>query len=174
MQPDPRGVSSLRPRTDEYVWGLTAVETNVEAVRLDDYLAETSGPIALWIDVEGAAAEVIRGLSGIGDRIVLIHVEAESKEIWRDQASWATALGQIQELGRFEVAASASETGADQHNYLLMRRDAPRRRAARAVLLAASPRGATRAFVPAKHPDGWRGVLGRVVGAAVRASARGA
>jgi len=73
-----RGMSSLYERSD---WTRLQSVVQVPTVRLDELLAAESatGPIALWIDTEGMAFEVIRGGSGLLQSTRLIHVEVETK-----------------------------------------------------------------------------------------------
>ena len=59
-----RGMSSLYERSD---WTRLSTAVQVPTVRLDELLVSEAldgGPIALWIDTEGMAFEVIRGGSG--------------------------------------------------------------------------------------------------------------
>lgn len=71
------GTSSIKPHMS-----LEQERVSVQAVRLDDFV-RTAAPkarrIAVWVDVEGAEAEVLEGLEGIMDRIVLLHVETATK-----------------------------------------------------------------------------------------------
>ena len=76
-----RGMSSLFERSD---WTRLSTVVPVPTVRLDELLASESlgsGPIALWIDTEGMAFEVIRGGSGVLRSTRIIHVEVETEPI---------------------------------------------------------------------------------------------
>jgi FkbM family methyltransferase len=157
-----RGVSSLRERRGDYAAGFTSTKTTVDAVRLDDYLADTSGPVALWIDVEGALDQVVRGLASLADRIVTMHVEAELVEVWEGQASWADLQLEIRRLGPFRTVATGPEFGEVQHNYLLVREDVLRRRSTRALLAVCSQPGGHRMWVPV-NGDPWRGIASRLL-----------
>jgi len=69
-----RGMSSLyqRPEPDR-----RGKSVRVPTRRLDGVLATRSTDvtrIALWIDAEGAAYEVLQGAAGVLDRVLLIHV----------------------------------------------------------------------------------------------------
>ncbi|WP_158932630.1 FkbM family methyltransferase [Acidisphaera sp. S103] len=81
------GKSSLLKRDEQ----ATYEECTVTTVRLDTYLrdhiAESSGErkIALWIDVEGAAHEVLQGAEGTLQHASAIFIETESFRFWRDQ-----------------------------------------------------------------------------------------
>jgi FkbM family methyltransferase len=74
VEAEPWQSSLLDHRGDQVV-----ATTPVEAVRLDEYLADTEGPVVLWIDVEGAAMQVLEGAAGIRESIVAIHVELETR-----------------------------------------------------------------------------------------------
>jgi len=76
-----RGMSSLHRRADA---SLLAEIVQVATVRLDELLATESlsnGPIALWIDTEGMAFEVIRGAAAVTSAIRLVHVEVETRAV---------------------------------------------------------------------------------------------
>jgi FkbM family methyltransferase len=95
-----RGMSSLYERAD---WTRLSSVVEVRTIRLDELLmAESSavGPIALWIDAEGAAFEVIHGAAGVLRSTPLIHVEVET----------APAIGVAQKLF-VDVERSLLEAG---------------------------------------------------------------
>ena len=76
-----RGMSSLYERPD---WTRLTTVVQVPTVRLDELLKSESldgGPIALWIDTEGMAFEVIRGSSGVLASTRMIHVEVETRPV---------------------------------------------------------------------------------------------
>jgi FkbM family methyltransferase len=73
------GLSSLYRRAGPMHPSTAAVR--VRTTRLDTLLAEecaAGATLALWIDVEGKAYEVIEGTSGIADHVRLLHVEVET------------------------------------------------------------------------------------------------
>ena len=80
-----RGTGSAIPRNEI---GMENVELQIDSIRIDTFL-ETECPnainIALWVDVEGFAFEVLESLENAADKISLIHVEAETKECWPGQ-----------------------------------------------------------------------------------------
>lgn len=83
-----RGTSSLFAHPELKV--REAVE--VPARRLDVVVpAEAPGAkrVALWIDVEGAEYQVCRGLEGIRDRVVALHVETARRPMREGQRSYA-------------------------------------------------------------------------------------
>jgi FkbM family methyltransferase len=76
-----RGMSSLYERAD---WTRLTAVVQVPTVRLDQLLVSESldaGPIALWIDTEGMAFEVIHGGSGVLRTTPMIHVEVETEPV---------------------------------------------------------------------------------------------
>src|SRR6185295_12354285 len=76
-----RGMSSLHKRADE---SLLAEVLPVRTVRLDNLLAAESlvdRPVALWIDAEGMAFEVICGAAGSLRFTRMLHVEVENEPI---------------------------------------------------------------------------------------------
>jgi hypothetical protein len=72
------------------------VETTTVADELERMSAKKNATCALWIDVEGAEAEVFRGLERCRAAIVVIHVECATRPRWREQKSMI-ALGEILE-----------------------------------------------------------------------------
>lgn len=78
---DPRrNISSTRKRKKGSL-GHTAI--NVDAMRLDTFVgacANGSRTVALWIDVEGAAFEVLEGIEGIRERVQIVHVKSKRKD----------------------------------------------------------------------------------------------
>ena len=163
-----RGTSSLLERRSEEA--LTATKVGVQATRLDDYLRETEGTVALWIDVEGALDQVISGLSGIAARVVLIHLEAEDVALWQGQATWPEVEREL--TREFEVVASLRESSS-QRNHLLLRRGATRSRSVRALLNVARLPGAGRCWA-SRSPESWHGFAGPVFSRVMRkVAARG-
>lgn len=80
-----RGISSTRRREKG---SLGYVEITVSAVRLDSFvnnLRSIPSKIALWIDVEGAAYEVVDSFGEIRNQVKVVHLEAETKEFWPGQ-----------------------------------------------------------------------------------------
>jgi FkbM family methyltransferase len=74
-----RGMSSLYQRVGE--WASTECMT-VRTTRLDSFLAARCRPearLALWIDSEGKAFEVIEGMRAIAAQVHLVHVEVETE-----------------------------------------------------------------------------------------------
>jgi hypothetical protein len=89
----------------------------VRAVRLDSFLTDVlAGPartIALWIDVEGAAYEVLEGIDGIRDRVCLVHVEVETRAFWQGQRLWPEIDVLMRQLGFTPIARRPGEEQFD-------------------------------------------------------------
>jgi FkbM family methyltransferase len=122
-QCDPRrGMSSLYQRTGEWA---PANIVRVRTVRLDTFLADKSpgdGRLALWIDTEGAAYEVIEGVAGVAGRVDLVHVEVETEPcIGLQQKLYPQVKGLLRRLGFTELATDQPSTHI-QFNALFVRR----------------------------------------------------
>jgi FkbM family methyltransferase len=118
-----RGMGSLYRRSDE--WAPSAV-VRVKATRLDTFLADKCAPhsrLALWIDSEGKAHEVIEGITGIADRVHLLHVEVETAPcIGTSQKLYADVKAQLWQLGFVEIATDQARL-ENQFNALFVRSD---------------------------------------------------
>jgi len=113
------GISSTRPLRHG---SLGRRMTMVAAVRLDTFAAGLTPPpgrIALWIDVEGAAYEVLEGTQAIAERVVAVHVEVETRELWTGQHLKPHVEALAHRLGWVTLARGAVEV---QHDLLLVRR----------------------------------------------------
>ena len=99
-------ISSIRERTPDNRFASRPV--SVRAVRLDSFLTDVlAGPartIALWIDVEGAAYEVLEGIDRIRDRVCLVHVEVETRAFWQGQRLWPDIDALMRQLGFTPIA----------------------------------------------------------------------
>ena len=119
-----RGMSSLqrrRPRSD-----YSLVPTAVKTMRLDTVLGDRNVPelrLALWIDVEGSAYEVIEGATRVLDKVQLLHVEVETTAyIAEGQRIYPEVSGLLDERGFVELATDERSDKA-QFNALFVRRD---------------------------------------------------
>ena len=90
--PKNHGIGSLMLRADDPNTKYQVIEVN--CTKLDDFCLENSinlddeqQNIALWIDVEGAAMQVLEGCSKCLSRTSLIFIEVEEYEYWQDSAS---------------------------------------------------------------------------------------
>jgi FkbM family methyltransferase len=112
-----RGISSTRIRTRNSL-GSAAIE--IDAVRLDTFIRSLDivpDSVALWIDVEGAAYEVLEGIEKVCDRIKLIHVEVETEAFWEGQRLKADVEDLARSMGFITLARGRFEP---QHDLVLM------------------------------------------------------
>jgi FkbM family methyltransferase len=120
-----RGMSSLYQRDEVDKRG---VPVTVTTRRLDRVLGERAlgeRTVALWIDAEGAAFEVLQGARGIIDRVRLVHVEVETTPcIGARQKLYPEVARLLAEHGFEELARDAPRTHR-QFNALFVRRDLP-------------------------------------------------
>ena len=118
-----RGMSSLHRRPN----GPHLAETvPVSTVRLDEFLgAESLGDtaIALWIDTEGTAFEVVRGCSGILRSTSMLHVEVETKPVFGStQGLFADVERELADAGFIRLATDQPDHLV-QFNALFVRMD---------------------------------------------------
>ena len=138
-----RGMSSLYPRSGS--WASNAA-TRVPTTRLDTLLAAKCGPqlrLALWIDAEGKAYEVLAGAAGLARHIQLVHVEVESERcIAPQQRLYPEVRALLERLGLEEVATDQPHS-CTQFNAVFVRHAQPARERARlaAVLTGTRARG---------------------------------
>jgi FkbM family methyltransferase len=121
-QADPRrGMSSLYRRSGEWA---SAAAVRVRTTRLDSFLAaECPGDarLAVWIDTEGAAYEVIEGLAGVVERVHLLHVEVETSAcIGANQKLYREVQALLRRLGFSELATDHAPSQV-QFNALFVR-----------------------------------------------------
>lgn len=121
-----RGTGSLLPRVPGE--GAVHAEIAVPVRRLDTLprvqLAET---VALWIDVEGCAYEVLEGARGILSHVILIHVEVESREFWKDQKLASDVQALLAQYG-FAPVYERNKRGKGQGNIIFLKREMAERR----------------------------------------------
>ena len=115
-----RGHSSLR-RRDAPAGALH--EVRVRTLRLDSLLrADPRDRLALWIDVEGLAYEVIEGAHGILARVQLLHIEVESSPcISTGQRLAPEVISLLATHGFDEIAVDQPHSSA-QFNVVFLRR----------------------------------------------------
>ncbi len=116
-----RGMSSLHCR-DPVAYPTTRIE--IDTVRLDgllSYAAGSDSSIALWIDAEGHACEVLEGLQGVADRIAMLHIELESEPcIAQGQRLYPEALARLASWNFREIATDHPHSNP-QFNALFLR-----------------------------------------------------
>ena len=101
-----RGMSSLYRRTEGESTSAGAV--SVPTTRLDAFLGSRiarGSRLALWIDVEGAAYQVIEGTAAIATQVQLLHVELETAPcIGATQRLYPEVKALLLQLGFSELA----------------------------------------------------------------------
>ncbi|MES1981395.1 MAG: FkbM family methyltransferase [Pseudomonadota bacterium] len=108
-----RGISSALKRRQQ---GGQHEEIKVDSVRIDSFLNSrevAKNRVALWIDVEGLAYEVLEGISDAQDYVHLIHVEVETREIWTGQRLESDVLRLARSMGYILVAYGSQEVQRD-------------------------------------------------------------
>jgi FkbM family methyltransferase len=108
-----RGISSTRPREDQSPGTSRVV---VPAEPLDAVIGRMRPPpasLALWIDVEGGAYEVLEGIAGLGRRVQLIHVEVETRPVWQGQKLKADVVALARQLGFVLLARGRNDVQHD-------------------------------------------------------------
>lgn len=108
VEPLITGKSSLLKRNE----AATYLEFTVHSARLDDILSirrleGNERDVALWIDVEGAAAEVLSGATNVLSRTSILFIESENHEFWSGQKKCA-------DIARELVAAGFVPLGRDR------------------------------------------------------------
>jgi FkbM family methyltransferase len=102
---------SLYQRTD----GIRGGQIEVDATTLDKYLLETCpmespADVALWLDVEGAAYQVIAGADKVLRATKFIQVEVERRPFWQGQKT-GTEVDQLLRSKGFLPLAQPSDAG---------------------------------------------------------------
>lgn len=122
---DLRGLSSLYRRNDRFA---PVAVAQVQTVRLDSFLATertTHARVALWIDTEGAAYEVIAGMQGALQQVQLLHVEVETAPlIGAEQKLYPDVKSLLHTMG-FRELATDRDRGDPQFNAVYVRHGLP-------------------------------------------------
>ncbi len=120
IEPLDTGKTSMYRRTENS----TYQEFDVDAVRLDDFVALRKIPldgrkVALWIDVEGAAFEVLSGAKVALSAVSIIMIESENHEFWVGQKQCANIARLIIAAG-FVPIQRDREYGDKQFNTIFL------------------------------------------------------
>jgi FkbM family methyltransferase len=118
--------------------------TPVAVTRLDTFFAEHAADLrlALWIDVEGKAYEVITGTGALSEHVLVIHVELETRPaIAPGQRLYPEVRALLEARGFQEVATSVAHHH-EQLDAVFVRRDLswPERVRVRACVVLARAR----------------------------------
>jgi FkbM family methyltransferase len=115
-------ISSVRARTPGYEFESRPV--CVPATRLDTLvrrkLGATAAAIAVWIDVEGAAHEVLQGMEDVHESVRIVHVEIETREFWQNQRLWPAVAALLRDFGFTPLARSAGNLDGRQLDVLFI------------------------------------------------------
>jgi len=113
------GKSSLLLRDENVEYDIVSVS----AVSIDEFLqvAAPEGRLALWIDVEGAAAAVLDGAKGTLRRTDVLMIEVEGFAFWKDQALVERILERLR-LAGFVTVLRDREYEDAQFNMLSVRK----------------------------------------------------
>jgi FkbM family methyltransferase len=81
------GASSLSQRNDDSLYREFVIEQSTLDLVVEEKGLVDSRRIALWVDVEGRALEVLKGAQELLDakRVSLIYVEVETRQFWQNQ-----------------------------------------------------------------------------------------
>ncbi len=119
VEPEITGKTSLLRRNED----ATYREFTVEGISLDDFVAAkqiTGGrEIALWIDVEGAASEVLAGASLALEKACVVLIESENHEFWAGQKQ-AGEIASLLIAAGFLPLARDREYGDKQFNTVFL------------------------------------------------------
>lgn len=118
VEPKTTGKTSLLPRNED----ATYEEFTVNTVTLDSFL-ESEGDTPtyfLWIDVEGAANEILSGADRTLARTLAIFIETETFDFWQGQAPADQIISLLCNKG-FIPFARDFEYGDKQFNVLLIK-----------------------------------------------------
>jgi FkbM family methyltransferase len=119
-----RGLSSLYQRCDP--WSTPAGVVRVKTTRLDTFLGDKCPPhsrLALWIDAEGKAYEVIEGIRDVVSQIQFLLVEVETEAcIGVNQKLYPEVKSLLRRFGFAELATDLPSNNL-QFNALFVRCD---------------------------------------------------
>lgn len=118
-----RGMSSLHERSDG---SKLAEVVQVSTIRLDELLAAESlhrNPLALWVDTEGMAFEVIDGAEAVLPSTRMLHVEVETEAIIGSEQKLFQHVEKILNDAGFTLVATDQPLHHLQFNTLFVRAD---------------------------------------------------
>jgi len=129
-----RGTSSLLQR-QEVQSDIKEELVKVSATTLNTFIQKSSiERCALWIDVEGAAFQVLAGASLVTTQILIGHVEVEQTPVWAGQKN-ADAV--IELLSLYGFSCVARGRGSNQHDLVFVQNDLAKSKGMRQLLYTA-------------------------------------
>lgn len=117
-----RAANSLLPRLD----GHEAAVVTVPCTTLDAYFADRASnedSFALWIDVEGALDQVLRGGVDVLRRTFIVRAELEWKELWQGQALAQQIVHEFERLGFVLLGDTYAPDAYAQSDAVFVRRN---------------------------------------------------
>ena len=106
----------------------------VEASTLNSFIGQNQfDQCALWIDVEGAAYQVISGANLIADKIIVGHIEVEETPVWAEQKD-ANAVKKL--LHDYGFLCIARGRGRNQHDLVFIRKELSENKFVKIILYA--------------------------------------
>jgi FkbM family methyltransferase len=110
--------SSILNRIDD----LKTNGIKVQTLTLDTFVKDNniSGPISLWIDVEGANKEVLLGSTETLKNVISIYIEVETSAIWDKQWIKKDVVIFLKNNG-FMLAEESGFTGSQQQDLIFIR-----------------------------------------------------
>ena len=105
---------NLQPSVEE-------VEIVVKSVKLNTFLGDLDlWRCALWIDVEGAAYQVLTGANLVAERIAIGHVEVEDTSVWGERKNAVSVQILLENMG-FKIIARGR--GENQHDIVFVSKE---------------------------------------------------
>lgn len=96
---------------------------SVPCMRLDTYVGKTElpTPLALWIDVEGAQADVLPGCRGALADTAIVYIEVETSFRWKEQWTVREVTAFFEDAGFVPFLRDVERP--DQYNIIFVRRE---------------------------------------------------
>jgi FkbM family methyltransferase len=113
------GKTSLLMRDEEATYDSFDVEKCTLDRLFQDRIEDDGASFFLWVDVEGAAEQVLEGASGVLRRTLALLVECENFPFWRDGSSVSGVASRLFQAG-FVPVARDREYGDGQFNVLFV------------------------------------------------------
>ncbi|WP_052396253.1 FkbM family methyltransferase [Kutzneria sp. 744] len=111
------GYNSLLTRAGgDWLGDVEYEEVTVAATTLDHEFADTAGPFAMWMDVEGAARTVLSGSAAFLSECDVLKIEVEESAFWRDQWLVGDVVAELAGHGLTPLARDAETP--QQYNVL--------------------------------------------------------
>ena len=120
VEPQNTGKASLLKRNEDATYAEFAVQTiSLDGFFRAQHLAIKNERFALWIDVEGAGANVLAGAKAVLRHTAIIFIETEGFEFWKDQIR-SSEISQFLIRHGFIPIARDYEYGDKQFNVLFL------------------------------------------------------